>query len=81
MPWFAQGIDAADGTLSLQVPLRNLWPASVAPGMDIKQSQKVIEAIIAMHKRLSAATGGLPLVPLSCILVQRPYHPPSLGRL
>jgi cholesterol oxidase len=79
MPWFAQGIDAADGTLSLQAPPGTCGLRRLHLAWDIKQSQKVIEAIIAMHKRLSAATGGLPLVPLSWSLFKDLITPHPLG--
>lgn len=57
MPWFAQGIDAADGRLSLK---RSWWRRKryrLKLDWDISASEGVIEAIIAMHERLTDATG------------------------
>ena len=58
MPWFAQGVDAADGTLSLK---RRWWlfgPRDLSLDWQIEKSKRVIDAIVAMHKRLATATGG-----------------------
>ncbi|MGH9767231.1 MAG: FAD-binding protein, partial [Blastocatellia bacterium] len=64
MPWFAQGIDAADGRLYLGRPWYAFWrKKDLRMKWEIKQSEPVIEAIIDMHKRLSKATGGAPWVP------------------
>ena len=63
MPWFAQGVDAADGTLSLK---RRWWlfgPHDLSLDWQIEKSRGVIDAIVAMHKRLAAATGGHAVVP------------------
>lgn len=77
MPWFAQGIDAADGMLTLQAS------ANGEPRLhlewDINQSQRVIDTIIAMHKRLSAVTQGLPLVPPTWSLMKYLITPHPLG--
>lgn len=59
MPWFAQGVDAADGVLSLQ-PAAGTSRLSLA--WDIGKSRDVTDAIVAMHRQLSAATGGKPWV-------------------
>jgi cholesterol oxidase len=63
MPWFAQGIDAANGRLRLR---RKWWIAGerkLELDWSVAQSAAVIEAIIATHKELSKATGGTALVP------------------
>lgn len=63
MPWFAQGMDAADGRLSLR---RKWWlfgPRRLTLDWQIAKSRKLIDRIVAMHERLSHATGGTPLVP------------------
>ena len=62
MPWFAQGVDAANGQLRLQRRCRFFGPLRLELDWDIAQSARVIEAIVAMHQRLSLATGGHPLV-------------------
>ena len=79
MPWFAQGVDAADGRLHLR---RRWWPFG-ARELDLdwptEDSRKVIEAIIAMHKRLSKATGGEALVPPSWSIDSYLITPHPLG--
>jgi cholesterol oxidase len=77
MPWFAQGVDAADGQLRLVS----------APGggtrlhldWDVTESRKVVDAIVDMHVQLAAATGGLALVPLTWSLFQDLVTPHPLG--
>jgi cholesterol oxidase len=76
MPWFAQGVDAADGSLVLRnsngKPLLDLqW--------DIRKSEKVIDEIVSMHKRLAGATGGVPLVSPSWSLFRDLITPHPLG--
>ena len=63
MPWFAQGIDAADGRLALRRRWGLFGPRRLTLDWQVERSRAVIEAIIAMHRRLSAATGGHPVVP------------------
>jgi cholesterol oxidase len=63
MPWFAQGVDAANGRLRLK---RRWWlvgARNLDLDWDVKESAKVIEAIVATHKELSKKTGGVALVP------------------
>jgi cholesterol oxidase len=79
MPWFAQGVDAADGRLRLR---RRWWlfgPWRLELDWQIERSRAAIEAIIAMHKRLSAATGGHPLVPPSWSVASYLITPHPLG--
>jgi cholesterol oxidase len=63
MPWFAQGVDAGNGVLKLR---RRWWffgPWKLSLDWDIAKSEPLIDTIVAMHKKLSAATGGVPVVP------------------
>jgi cholesterol oxidase len=67
MPWFAQGVDASDGTLRLR---RAWWDPfgwfntrRLFLDWSIKQSEAMFNDIIATHKQLSDATGGTPIVP------------------
>ena len=46
---------------------------------DIDRSRKVIDAIVAMHKKLSHATGGLPVVPPTWTLFKDLITPHPLG--
>ena len=79
MPWFAQGIDAANGRLHLR---RRWWPfgeRELFLDWSIKDSRALIEAVIAMHKQLSTATGGVALVPPSWEVFKFLITPHPLG--
>jgi cholesterol oxidase len=79
MPWFAQGVDAADGHLRLR---RRWWlfgPWKLVLDWDIEKSRGVIDAIVAMHERLAAATGGHPVVPPTWTLFSYLITPHPLG--
>jgi len=79
MPWFAQAVDAADGVLSL----KRRWGFFGAPRLrmdwDIKRSKGAIDAVIEMHKRLSEATGGSPMVPPTWTIGRDLVTPHPLG--
>ena len=78
MPWFAQGIDAADGQLKLAKNfLTGEWFLDL--GWDIKKSKAVMDEIIGMHLRLSAATKGAPMVPPTWTLFNYLITPHPLG--
>ncbi len=78
MPWFAQGVDAANGVLSLRKsPFSKTRELHLA--WDIKESEKVIDAIVNMHKRLSKATHGFPVVPPTWTLLKDLVTPHPLG--
>ena len=79
MPWFAQGMDNAGGRLRLR---RQGWfSGSYDLRLDWSSSDAapVIEAIIDMHKKLSKATGGIPLVPPTWTLDRYLITPHPLG--
>ncbi len=78
MPWFAQGVDAANGVLSLE---RNpiTGKSSLSMDWEIEQSKPLVETIIAMHKKLSAATNGNPVVPPTWTLLNFLVTPHPLG--
>jgi cholesterol oxidase len=63
MPWFAQGVDAGEGKLRLKRSWWGLGGRRLDLDWQLDKSRHVIEAIIAMHQRLSRATGGKALVP------------------
>ena len=79
MPWFAQGVDHGGGRLYL----RRRWGlpggGELDPEWEVDKSRHVIEAIIAMHKRLSKATGGKAVVPPSWDLDSYLITPHPLG--
>jgi cholesterol oxidase len=78
MPWFAQGVDAANGTLSLHHELFSGEPC-LNLTWDIGKSKETIDAIVAMHLKLSAATGGHPLVPPTWSVLHNLVTPHPLG--
>lgn len=79
MPWFAQGIDAADGRLYMGRKWYWPWRKVLKLDWDIDASEKVIDAIVAVHKRLSKATGGDPWVPPTWTLLKNLITPHPLG--
>ena len=78
MPWFAQGVDAANGTLTLHHSLLTGTPP-LNFAWDIGKSREAIEAIVAMHLKLSAATGGHPVVPPTWSVLHNLVTPHPLG--
>jgi cholesterol oxidase len=78
MPWFAQGIDAANGTLSLHHDLFSGEPC-LNLAWDIGKSKETIDAIVAMHLKFAAATGGHPVVPPTWSLLHNLVTPHPLG--
>jgi cholesterol oxidase len=78
MPWFAQGVDAADGTMRL---VRNPLTKEYCLYLDwnVKKSEATIQTIVRMHKRLALATGGVPLVPVTWSLFRDLVTPHPLG--
>ena len=60
MLWLGAGVDAADGELRLD----RSWLPPFRRSLDLEwnpaRSQAVIDAVLAMHRRLTEATGGRP---------------------
>ncbi len=80
MPWFAQGVDAANGVLSLRRRWFGLFGKhQLSLDWQIEKSRGVIQAIINMHKKLSAATGGKAVVPPSWSIFNYLITPHPLG--
>lgn len=79
MPWFAQGIDAADGKLQLKRIWYAPWRRMLSLKWDIKRSEPTIDAIVNMHKQLAKATGGKPWVPPTWTLLKNLVTPHPLG--
>ncbi len=80
MPWFAQGIDAANGRLYLGRPWYAFWQKKeLRMKWEIERSEPVIETIIQMHKRLSDATAGRPWVPPTWTIFKNLITPHPLG--
>ena len=79
MPWFAQGMDAANGVLALKRPWWFFGPRRLDLQWEIDRSQLLINDIVKMHERLSAQTGGTPLVPPTWSLARYLVTPHPLG--
>jgi cholesterol oxidase len=79
MPWFAQGVDAGNGRLSLTEPGLFTRGGDLHLAWDVTASRPVIEAIIAMHKELAAKAGGTAIVPLTWTLFRDLITPHPLG--
>lgn len=58
MPWFAQGMDAANGIMVMKRPWWLFGPRRLNLEWDISRSQAVIESVVNMHEKLSKATGA-----------------------
>jgi cholesterol oxidase len=64
MPWFANGVDAANGRLYLTFDWLHPWRGKrLQMDWDIAKSRKLIDRIIDKHRELSEATGGRVWVP------------------
>ncbi len=79
MPWFGQGVDAADGQLYIGRLWYAPWRRTLKMDWDYRRSEAVVEAMIAVHKKLSAATGGDPWVPPTWTLLRNLVTPHPLG--
>jgi len=79
MPWFAQGMDRAEGVMSLR---RRWWlfgKRRLHLDWGIESAEGVEDAIIAMHKRLTEATGGSFHAPVNWNQVHHLVTPHPLG--
>ena len=79
MPWFGQSMDAADGKLFLGRVWYAPWRRKLKLDWDVTRSQSAIDAMVEMHKRLSAATGGTPEVPPTWTILKNLVTPHPLG--
>jgi len=79
MPWFAQGVDAANGRLRLrrQFEIAGEWELTL--DWDIARSRELMDTIVATHVALSQATGGTPLVPPTWTVAHYLITPHPLG--
>jgi cholesterol oxidase len=78
MPWFAQGMDAANGIFSLKRRFLSGTPR-LHLDWDITRSKDLIDTVVRMHERLSVATSGIPLVPPTWSLAHELVTPHPLG--
>jgi cholesterol oxidase len=77
MPWFAQGVDAANGRLRLTTPKNGKRDLTL--DWNVSESRPVIDAIVEMHTRLARVTDGIALVPPTWTLFQDLVTPHPLG--
>jgi cholesterol oxidase len=79
MPWFAQGVDAGNGVLSLTEAGAFTEGGALHLEWDVEASRPVIDTIIGMHKLLAANTGGEAIVPPTWSLFRDLVTPHPLG--
>lgn len=79
MPWFAQGVDAANGQLRLRRQFEIVGEWELTLDWDIARSREVMDTIVSTHVALSRATGGTPLVPPTWTVAQYLITPHPLG--
>ena len=79
MPWFGQSVDAADGRLRLGRVWYAPWRRKLKLNWDVRRSEATIDAMVDLHKRLSAATGGEPRVPPTWTILKNLVTPHPLG--
>ncbi len=78
MPWFGQAMDAPDGTLKLE---KGLLSGKYELQLDWEPDASIpaVQALVDMHKELSAATGGIPLVSPAWTVMKYLVTPHPLG--
>jgi cholesterol oxidase len=80
MPWFGQSRDEANGEMYLGRPWYAPWRRGVLKmRWDYRPNAPVMEAIGTAHRRLSAATGGVPFTPPSWRWFRNLITPHPLG--
>jgi cholesterol oxidase len=78
MPWFGQAADESDGVMRLErAPFGGALRLTM--DYDVARSRPVVEAMIERHKRLTRATGGLPIEPPSWSWLRYLVTPHPLG--
>jgi cholesterol oxidase len=65
MVWLGAGVDAGDGRLTLRRPWFAPWTRTLDLQWSADRSAGLVEAILAVHRRLTEATGGRPSAPLA----------------
>ncbi|MEA2818493.1 MAG: cholesterol oxidase [Bradyrhizobium sp.] len=79
MPWFGQGVDAANGRMYLGRHWYAPWRRKLALDWDATRSEDAVNGLIDMHKKLSAATGGRVMVPPTWTILRNLVTPHPLG--
>ena len=82
MPSFGQAVDAADGrALPRPALVHAPWRRTLKMNWDYRASEAVVDAMVEVHEKLSAATGGTPFVPPTWTIREEPDHAAPAGRL
>jgi len=79
MPWFGQGVDAANGDMFLGRCWYAPWRRHLALDWDSTESANAIDGLINMHRTLSVATGGEAIVPPTWTILHQLVTPHPLG--
>jgi cholesterol oxidase len=79
MPWFGQAVDAADGRLHLGRLWYAPWRRALRLDWHYQRSEAAVNAMVAVHEKLSAATGGKPWVPPTWRYLHNLITPHPLG--
>lgn len=80
MPWFAQGVDVADGRFYLaRVWWQPPWKRKLKLDWKKDKSEAVFNAISNMHKRLADATGGTAHALPTQTILKKHFTPHPLG--
>ncbi|MDQ6680926.1 MAG: GMC oxidoreductase [Pseudomonadota bacterium] len=79
MPWFGQAVDAGDGRLRLGRLWYAPWRRALRLDWRYQRSEAVVDAMVNVHKKLSAATGGEPWVPPTWTYLHNLITPHPLG--
>jgi cholesterol oxidase len=79
MPWFAQGVDASDGVMTLRRPWYFFGRRRLHISWDVTRSRPVFDAVIDKHKKFSVATGGLAEIPPTWTFGKNLITPHPLG--
>jgi cholesterol oxidase len=79
MPWFANGVDAADGHLYIGRRWLKPWQRRLKMRWEIGKSKELINKIIDRHREFSQATGGRIIVPPTWRFLHDLITPHPLG--
>jgi cholesterol oxidase len=79
MPWIAQGIDGADGRWYLGRKMLAPWRRRLKLEWNVRESRGVIDAMLAMHRQLTAASQGRLLAPIMWTWLKQLITPHPLG--
>jgi cholesterol oxidase len=79
MPWFGQAVDPGDGRMYLGRLWYAPWRRTLKMDWNYQRSEAVVNAMVAVHQQLSAATGGEPWIPPTWTTLKNLVTPHPLG--